>query len=145
MRGFTLVCKTAWMMNCAIKSMAHFCVRLFVCWLLLVPSVQSFAAANSPDLSSLLCSPSHQPLSPSAEAALRDLSALLEETDGEADPPNEHCEMCTLSTIALPSPSHSACAAAFIKQPSIYIAFETGLVHKAQGPPSGSRAPPTSL
>ena len=133
------------MVNRVTISIAHLCVRLFVCWLFLVPSALSFAASNNTDLSSLLCSPSGQPLSPSAEAALRDLSILLGETDNETAPPNEHCEMCTLSTIALPSPEQSPCAATFKKQPPIYIAFETGLVHKAQGPPSGSRAPPSSI
>ncbi|WP_371395817.1 DUF2946 family protein [Fretibacter rubidus] len=133
------------MVNRVTKSIAPLCVRLIVCWLLLVPSALSFAASNNTDLSSLLCSPSGQPLNPSAKAALRDLSEVLGETDNEPVPPNEHCEMCTLSTIVLPSPEHSACAATFTKQPPTYIAFETGLVHKAQGPPSGSRAPPTSI
>ena len=133
------------MVNRVTISIAHLCVRLFVCLLLLLPSALSFAASSNTDLSSLLCSPSGQTLSPTAEAALRDLSVLLGETDNETVPPNEHCKMCTLSTIALPSPQQSACGATFTKQPPIYIAFEAGLVHKAQGPPSGSRAPPTSI
>jgi len=128
------------MVNRVTISIAHLCVRLFVCLLLLLPSALSFAASSNTDLSSLLCSPSGQTLSPTAEAALRDLSVLLGETDNETVPPNEHW-----STIALPSPQQSACGATFTKQPPIYIAFEAGLVHKAQGPPSGSRAPPTSI
>lgn len=133
------------MMNRVTKTIAHFGVRLFVCWLLLVPSALSFAAANNTDLSSLLCSPSGQPLSPGAEAALRDLSMVLGETDNETVPPNEHCEMCTLSTMVLPSPEYSAYASTFAKQPPAYIVFETSFVYKAQGPPSGSRAPPTTI
>lgn len=133
------------MMNRITKSIAHLCVRLLVCWLLLLPSAVSFDAKYSTDLSTLLCSPSGQPLGPSAEAALKDLSVFLGDTDNDTVPLNKHCEMCTLSTIVLPSPEHSACAATFTKQPPTYIAFEPGLVHKAQGPPSGSRAPPTSI
>lgn len=133
------------MLNRVTKNTARFCARLFICLQLLLPSTLSYAAPSHMDLSSLLCSPSGQPISPSAEAALKDLTELLGEDGDDTKEPSGHCDMCTLSTVALPSPNISFFEQSLGQHLPIYAAFEIGLVHKAQGPPTGSRAPPHLL
>jgi len=145
MQGVRHIYKRCLMLNRATRNTAQFCARLLVCWLLLVPGALSYAAPAHNDLASLLCSPAEQTLSPSAETALKDLSHLLGQTNEDTAPSNGHCEFCTLVGAALPSPEQKLFKTSFEQQQSCYAAFEIGFVYKAQGPPSGSRAPPTLL
>jgi len=133
------------MFNCVTKNTALFCARLFICLQLLLPSALSFATPNYADLSQLMCSPSGQSLSSEAQAALSDLVDLLQDTDEAPEAPNDHCDTCTISTVALEAPELVLSKQSIGKQLSVYVAFNVGLVHKAQGPPTGSRAPPLSF
>lgn len=127
------------------KNTAHFCARLFICLQLLLPSALSYAAPSHMDLSSFMCSPSGQPLSPSAQQTLKDLAELLGEHRDDTEVPSDHCDMCILSTLALASVDLSFCGQSLGQHVPIYPAFEIGLVHKVHGPPTGSRAPPTFI
>ena len=127
------------------RDTAHLCARLFICLQLLLPSALSYAAPSNLHLSSLLCSPSGQTVSPSAALALKELAELLEEESGDEEPNSGPCDKCTLSPVGLPSLAHIAVTRFSRTQGTIYAAFEIGLVKKAQGPPTGSRAPPIFL
>lgn len=124
------------------KHTAQFCARLFICLLLLVPSALSYAVPANGSLASLMCSPSGQSLSPEAASNLAELAELLGETSEETETRNSHCDVCTLSFVVLPSPMQSVSCPALGKGEASYVGYEIGLVHKAQGPPTGSRAPP---
>lgn len=127
------------------RNTAHLCARLLICLQLLLSSTLSYAAPGNIDLASFLCSPSGQALSPSAEVALKDLLELLGEDSEDTEPPSGHCDLCTLSNGAMLTPEQRLCDQSFGKQLPVYAAFEIGLVRKAQGPPTGSRAPPNFI
>lgn len=130
------------MFNRVTRNTAHLCVGVLICLQLLLSSALSYAAPGNIDLTSYLCAPSGQALSPSAEAALKDLLELLGEDSEDTEPPSGHCDLCTLSNIALLTPEQRLCDQPDGQQLPVFVAFEIGLVHKAQGPPTGSRAPP---
>jgi hypothetical protein len=130
------------MFNRVTRNAAYLCVRVLICLQLLLSSTVSYASQGDIDLASFLCSPSGQPLSPSAEAALTDLLKLLGEDSEETEPPNGHCDLCTVSNVAMLTPDQRLGDQPVSKQLPVFVAFETSLVHKAQGPPTGSRAPP---
>lgn len=130
------------MFNRVTRNTAHFCVRVLICLQLLLSSTLSYAAPGNIDLTSYLCAPSGQPMSPNAEAALTDLLELLGEDSEDTEQPSGHCDLCTLSNIALLTSEQRLCDQPDGQQLPVFVAFEIGLVHKAQGPPTGSRAPP---
>lgn len=133
------------MLNRVTKNTVHFCARLLICLQLLLPSALSYAAPGHMDLSSLLCSPSGQSLSLGAEAALKELSEFLGEPVNDTEPSDGYCDKCTVSYAALLPPSQSFRGPLLGQPIPAYTSFEIGLVHKAQGPPTGSRAPPAFI
>ncbi len=131
------------MLNRITKRTVQLCARLFICLLLMLQSTLTYASPNNSDLSQLLCSPSDQPISPDTQAALKVLADLIGDTE-DPEASKSHCEMCTLSGIALVSPEQVLCEQTLGTLLPVYASFNIGLVHKAQGPPTGSRAPPLS-
>ena len=83
-------------------------------------------------------------MSSETRAALSDLAELLQDRDEAPEAPNDHCDMCTISSVALEAPELVLGELSIGKQLPVYGVFSIGLVHKAQGPPTGSRAPPLS-
>ena len=111
----------------------------------LLPGTLAVAEANGVDVSRFICAPSGQ-LSADAKAAIEALAKLLGEEVPDDQPFDGHCPYCTLvHAIPLPEPVTLAAPA---EHASVVgsVRYEPGsLVHKAQGPPLGSRGPPLFL
>ncbi|ADM08761.1 hypothetical protein PB2503_03427 [Parvularcula bermudensis HTCC2503] len=109
-----------------------------------LPGSMAVAEAKGVDVSRFMCSPSGQ-LSPDSRAAAEQIARLLGE-DVPADQPfDAHCPLCTLAhSVLAPAPLVVAAPRAFPLE-QIFVRFEPGLVREAQGPPVGSRGPPSHI
>jgi hypothetical protein len=109
-----------------------------------LPGVLAVRQTTSTDVSHLICAPTGE-LSPEAQTAARRIAGLLDEQPSDRLPSDNHCSLCTLiQPAALPEPVAAASPAAFAK-PFSFAYCETAPVPVAQGPPLGSRGPPTPL
>ncbi len=129
------------------RSVAHKPARalamLALCLQIFMPGIMAVAQPGGVDVARYLCSPSGLPPTVQAERAITHIAGLLGEDTPQDLQINGHCPYCTL-VVAAPLPLSSVSEALFTyTEGPIYDAFHAGFVHKAQGPPTGSRAPPT--
>lgn len=107
----------------------------------LLPGSMAVAGAKGGDLSGLMCAPSGG-VSAESRAATERLAALLGEDPPDETPADEHCAPCTPPYVgALNDRTLVAVPCRFITEVE-HVIHQPGLVHRAQGPPVGSRAPP---
>lgn len=106
-----------------------------------MPLAQARAAADGTPLSSLICNPSGQALTASAQAQM----AVLLETLGqsEAPEPMPDCERCVVPGVAILQSLHSGdLRPAFSLAAHQHPASARVSMHRVRGPPCGTRAPP---
>ncbi|MDP2214020.1 DUF2946 family protein [Phenylobacterium sp.] len=108
---------------------------------MLLPGSLAVAGTNGGDLSRLMCAPSGE-ISAETRAAAARLADITGEQRPDPAPSDDHCALCTLPYAAGPNtPTFVAapCRFAVEVEPA---PCQPGLVHRTQGPPLGSRAPP---
>ncbi len=101
------------------------------------------ARVNGVDLERYLCVTPGVEVSAQSQAAALELAAMLGER-GTDDAPDggETCPLCALTVIALLALPATAVGPPRINAAAQSLAYATGLVHRLQGPPVGSRGPP---
>ena len=110
----------------------------------LLPGSLALAAPEGVDVSHFLCTPSGE-ISPDARAAAERIARLLGEEPPDDRASGEHCSFCTpVQGAPAPDPIIIAVPKAFPLEQGC-VRCEPRLVHKAQGPPLGSRGPPSHL
>ena len=110
----------------------------------LLPGTVAIAQPGDINFSRYICAPSGD-LSPQSRAAAEKIAGLLGEMPAEESHSGDHCPMCTLAHGApLPKPV-TVDAPVFHSREHIFVRFQPGLIRKAQGPPLGSRGPPSPL
>lgn len=110
----------------------------------LLPGSIAVAEARGVDVSRFMCAPTGE-MSPETRAAAERIARLLGEDLPDEQPSGEHCPLCTLvHGVPLPEPASLNAPPAFEREQA-FIRFEPGLVHRAQGPPLGSRGPPSHI
>lgn len=108
----------------------------------LLPGSMAVAGANGGDLQVLMCAPSGE-VTAEGRAATERLAILLGGEQPDEAPADEHCAQCTLP-YAVPVADRTLVAAPFRFTAKVEpCSYQPGLVHRAQGPPLGSRAPPS--
>jgi len=108
----------------------------------LLPGSMAVAGARGDDLSGLMCAPSGE-VSAEGRAAAERLAVLLGDEQPHEAPADAHCGLCTLP-YAVPTADRTLVAAPFRFTAKVEpCSYQPGLVHRAQGPPLGSRAPPS--
>lgn len=108
-----------------------------------MPGVMTLAQASDVDAASLLCTPSGDGPTSEARRALSRFVGLTGDELPEAPSIDDHCPLCALAHgVPLPVPT-VLIAPGFRETNTRVSRFETRFVHLAQGPPLGSRAPPT--
>ena len=109
-----------------------------------LPGSMAVAQSNGVDVSQFICAPAGE-ASPESQASAERIAAMLGQ-----DAPNDqtyggHCPLCTLSHgVPLPEPV-SLTALNTSSHEQVYVRYELDLVRKAQGPPLGSRGPPSHI
>jgi hypothetical protein len=108
---------------------------------MLLPGSMAVAGANGGDLSRLMCAPSGE-ISAETRAAAARLAELTGEEGPQEAPSDVHCALCTPPGATGPNdPAQLAVPCVFAIELAL-TADLPGLVHRAQGPPLGARAPP---
>ncbi len=118
---------------------------LAICLQAVLPGTLTVAHASGVDVSRFLCAPAGDALSSEiASAALR-IAALAQDELPDQQSTGDHCALCTLAQgVPLPEVSSLSVPARFVLEDH-FAGYEPGLIHKAQGPPLGSRGPPRHI
>ena len=124
---------------------ARFLAMVAVCFQVILPGAIPLAQAQGIDLARYICAPYGQPLDAEAKAAVQRLAELTGEEAPAPEFPDTHCPLCTLAHSVLvvePVPT----AEPVPDNVEICFAPTTfGPVQAAEGPPLGSRGPPSHL
>ncbi|WP_298913079.1 hypothetical protein [uncultured Algimonas sp.] len=99
-------------------------------------------AVATPDMSGYLCSETGR-ASAEAVAAVRDLLALVGETENDSDPA-PHCPDCIAPNIIAGAPPHGLLVPASRPRSDQTFPAQAHARPCVRGPPLGSRAPPLS-
>ena len=123
---------------------ARFMAMVAVCLQVILPVAVPLAQAKGVDLSSLICAPYGQDLNAETRAAVLRLATLVDdETAPEPVRLDGHCPLCTLShNVLLPQPV-TVVEATSEHGATCVPPSDSGPVREAEGPPLGSRGPPT--
>ena len=132
------------MRRATVLNLPRFIAMVLIALQAVMPGTVAIAQPNAIDFSRYLCAPSDE-LSPESRAAVEQIAILLGEAPPGAPHSGDHCQMCTLAHGApLPKPV-TVDAPVFYPREHIFVRFQPGLIRKAQGPPLGSRGPPSPL
>ena len=123
-------------------SLARFMAMLAMALQVFLPGAVAVAESKGVDVSRFLCAPSGI-MSAQSQATVERLAALLDDESDRQQAPDTHCPLCTLAQSAIPPEPVAAPALAWTPVPCVYVRYEPGFVHQAQGPPLGSRGPPS--
>ena len=118
---------------------------LALCTQALLPGTLAVAQAASFDISNVMCTTPGTVLSDEARAQLTKLAKLIDENAPDPETSESHCPFCTtVQAATLPvrdgiglSISYEAIAS--------FARYEPGFSIYSQGPPLGSRGPPSHL
>lgn len=132
------------MKHTPVQAAARLLAILAVFLQVLLPGSLAAAQSQGIDLSRFICAPDGE-LSAQSRAMAERLAGVL---DGEA-PDHQRadgdCPLCTLVHGAvLPEPILVAASVLFIFETG-FVRYVPAFVHKAQGPPLGSRGPPAHI
>lgn len=109
-----------------------------------LPASIAVAESSGFDVSRFVCAPSGE-MSPETRAAAERIAKLLGEDLPAEQPSGDHCPLCTLvHGVPVPEPAAFDAPTAFPREQP-FVRFEPGLVREAQGPPLGSRGPPSHI
>ncbi|MBA3067388.1 MAG: DUF2946 domain-containing protein [Hyphomonas sp.] len=129
------------MKHAPVQAAARFLAILAVVLQVLLPGTLAVAQSQDIDLSRYLCAPDDQ-MSAQARAMAERLAGVLDDEAPDHLIPDGHCPLCTLVQAAvLPDPVLVAAPVRFISETG-FVRYVPAFVHKAQGPPLGSRGPP---
>jgi len=122
---------------------ARFLAAIAVCLQIFMPAALLSAESHGSDLPQYLCSAPGSPTSTQSAAAALELAELFGEPDQSGLHTNGHCPLCTLvHGMPLPSPLVlDAPASHAVETPPVL--HPTDVISRFQGPPLGSRGPPT--
>ena len=110
----------------------------------LLPASLAVAKVSGVDVSQYYCAPSGS-LTPQSRAMAEQLAKILGENLPDETSGDGHCPFCTLAHSA-PLPAVTTLAApAIYSHTHVFVRYTPGLVRKAQGPPLGSRGPPSHI
>ena len=124
---------------------ARILAMVAICLQAVLPGVVPQAHAKDADFLRILCELPGQELSAEAMAAASLLAELLGEEGPEPVPTGHSCSLCTLvQSAVLPMPPVSPEPLPAIGQ-AHPLPLALNLVHVAEGPPVGSRGPPSHL
>lgn len=144
MRYRSTLDSTKWMICAPGLHLSRFLAVVLIALQALLPGTVAIAQPGDIDFSRYICAPSDD-LSPQSRAAAEKIARLLGEMPAEESHSGGHCPMCTLAHGApLPKPV-TVDAPVFYPREHIFVRFQPGLIRKAQGPPLGSRGPPSPL
>lgn len=125
-------------------SPARFLAMLAIILQAFLPGSMAVAESSGVDASRFMCAPSGE-MSPETRAAAERIAKLLGEDLPDEQPPGDHCSLCTLvHGVPLPQPAVFDAPTTFARE-KVFVRFEPGLLHQAQGPPLGSRGPPSYI
>lgn len=125
-------------------SLARFLAMLAIILQALLPGTMAVAESNGVDVSRFMCAPSGE-MSPETRAAAERIARLLGEDLPDEQPSGDHCPLCTIvHGVPLPEPAAFDAPTAFPREQTC-VRYEPGLVQQAQGPPLGSRGPPSHI
>lgn len=125
-------------------TLARFAAVLAIILQAFLPGTMAVAESNGVDVSRFMCGPSGE-VSPETRAAAERIAKLLGEDLPDEQPPGDHCPFCTLvHGVPLPQPAAFDASTAFPREQTC-VRYEPGLVQQAQGPPLGSRGPPSHI
>lgn len=126
------------------QKVARYLAMLAIILQALLPGTMALADTTGVDVSRFICAPSGQ-LSPESRAAAERVAFLLGEEIPDDRQLGEHCAFCTLANgFTLPVPFTLEVPYSFHDNAPC-LRYEPGFAHKAQGPPLGSRGPPTHI
>ena len=109
-----------------------------------LPGTLAVTESNGVDVSQFMCAPLSE-MSAETRAATKQIAKLLGEDLPDEKAYGEHCPLCTFVHGApLPEPAAITIPAAFARE-TVFVRFEPSWVRQAQGPPLGSRAPPSLI
>lgn len=132
------------MKHASVKVAARLLAILAVVLQVLLPGPLAAAQSQGTDLSRFICALDGE-LSSQTRAMAERLADALDEGAPDHLNPDGHCPLCMLAQAAvLPDPVLVAAPIRFISETG-FVHYLPGIVHKAQGPPLGSRGPPTHL
>lgn len=135
---------TALMMRTTGLSLARLLAMLAIILQALMPGTMAVAESNGVDVSRFMCAPSGE-MSPETRAAAERIAKLLGEDLPDEQPSGDHCPLCTLvHGVPLPQPAAIDPPTTFPRKQTC-VRYEPGLVQQAQGPPLGSRGPPSHI
>ena len=125
-------------------TLARFLAMLAIILQVFLPGTMAVAESNGVDVSRFMCAPSGE-ISLETYAAAERIAKLLGEDLPDDPPSGDHCPLCTLvHGVPLPEPTALDAPTAFAREQA-FVQFEPGLVREAQGPPLGSRGPPSHI
>lgn len=112
----------------------------------MLPGMVSVAQANGIDLAQYIClTPGEEPSAEAQAAALRLAEIIGYDLPEDHSSGDTHCPFCTLAQGA-PLPPRVLVAAPFsFAITHDFVLYEPGLHILAQGPPLGSRGPPSHI
>ena len=109
-----------------------------------LPGTISYAQSRGFDISDLICITPGE-LSSQSLAGVQRLAELLDDEAPSHVPGTDHCSLCTIVHGATLPTRVDVSLPILIAFEDDFVRFEPGLVRTAQGPPTGSRAPPTTI
>jgi hypothetical protein len=125
-------------------TLARFLAMLAIILQAFLPGTIAVAESNGVDVSRFMCAPSGE-MSPETRAAAERFAKLFGDDLPDEQPSGEHCALCTLvHGVPLPQSAAFDAPTAFPREQT-FVRYEPGLVRRAQGPPLGSRGPPSHI
>ena len=129
-----------------IRFLARILAISALCLQLLLPATVAMAQENGVDVSQYICvTPGVQP-SAKVKAQAARLAALTSDTDDQKPLAySGHCPLCSIAHCAPLPTAPDITLPAGLRLPRVYTSYESGIVYEAQGPPVGSRGPPSLI
>ena len=135
---------SALMMRLTRLSMARFLAMLAIVLKVFLPGSVAIAESSGLDVSRIMCVPSGE-MSPETRAAAERIAKLFGGELPDEQSSGGDCPFCTLvHGVPLPEPIVIILPAAFPRE-QVFVRFEPGLTRLPQGPPLGSRGPPSHI
>jgi len=132
------------MQHAPVQAAARLLAILAVFLQVLLPGSLAAAQSQDTDLSRFICAPDGE-LSAQSRAMAERLAGVLDEEAPDHQSADGHCPLCTLVHGAvLPEPVLVSAPVRFTSEPG-FVRYVPAFVHKAQGPPLGSRGPPAHI
>ena len=132
------------MLNQFTHKAPHLLAAIAACLQIFLPGVMSVARANGIDVTRYICITPGVEASAEAQAVAAEVAALLGEDNQSNLASVDHCPLCTFAQGApLPAPALVDVPCHYEVSENWFDRYEPGRIQEAQGPPLGSRGPPS--